>query len=533
MLNSRIILVSALTGFTLFVYLLLINSPQTTPEALVEVFQAIVLVGLSIIVVDILSFLLINVWFVRATRKQPSDLLKIVVSILLYVACAFVIFPILGRDITALAATSAIASAIIGFALQTPLGNFLSGVFLQFDQPFHIGDRVRFNGYEGNIAKMDWRSTEIRLNSGEILHVPNSSIAQNLIGVIATGSSVYRTIEFTAPATVPPGKVAEVATNAVLNTPNPNIDVDQPVFTRMGIYSLDETQYRLFYYPKSHHQAEIHTDSEIRCRLWYALSRAGFGNQHQLSESKHIQPLIQGIEFFQELSHQAQQGVIKNSQKLLFDTGELLTKRTFPPEALIIVLKGEIEIQLEATKPAGSQTFTPSFTPFSRRPKTSSRYPLNPRLLNRAASQLASHIGPIAFPLTQRKAQDVASAYCLYEALGQEISDPQERRAFLSYQPQAPTERFRRGDVLGEMSLFLGTPLPDVVMTTPEETEVLAVTPRAVMAAIEQDDATVNSLSRRAQGYYQNYLEQSLQAVTTPPVKASAIAQHLQQYCLS
>ena len=141
MLNSRSLFVTALTGFFLFAYVFLLNNQQIVSSSILETIKAIVLVGFSIFIVDVLSFLLINIWFVKTRKKHPSDLLKQVVTILLYAPCVFIIFRLLGRDVTALAATSALLTAILGFATGPTLGNLLSGVVLQFDQPFQIGDR--------------------------------------------------------------------------------------------------------------------------------------------------------------------------------------------------------------------------------------------------------------------------------------------------------------------------------------------------------------------------------------------------------
>ncbi len=59
-----------------------------------------ILVCLSAIVVDLLSFLLVNIWFRQTQGKQPSKLLKLVIGFFLYGICALIILRILGQDTT-------------------------------------------------------------------------------------------------------------------------------------------------------------------------------------------------------------------------------------------------------------------------------------------------------------------------------------------------------------------------------------------------------------------------------------------------
>ena len=94
MLKARSLLVAALMGLLLFVYVFFLNNQQVASGSTLKIIQAIILICASVIVVDVLSFVLINIWFVTAQKKQPSDLLKLVVSALLYAICAFIIFQI-------------------------------------------------------------------------------------------------------------------------------------------------------------------------------------------------------------------------------------------------------------------------------------------------------------------------------------------------------------------------------------------------------------------------------------------------------
>jgi len=503
--NYKNILQVAVTGFLLFFYVFLLNSSEQVSPTVLEILKVAVLISMSVVVVNIVSFILLYIWFGRQTTKQPTKLLKLVLSILLYTICAFIVLYILGQDSTKLFTTSLLYTTILGFALKEPLSNLLSGVFIQIAQPFQIGDRIKLMGLEGVVESINWNSTDIRLDSGELTLIPNSSIINKDVKLITSGL-VYRTVEFTTPANSRPHQVMDIAYKAVVN--HPNIDLNKPLFVRMKSYG----QYKLFYYPNNISEAEVHTDSEILCRIWYALSRFDMGIDYQPTENEYLLQLVSTIEFFKDFSVEAQRLLVQHSKTLLFDDGELLDPQHLLFPAMFLVVTGCLEIDQKLSV-ANLETIT--VKPFSRRPKAHSSCKLKPTVVKQVASELAEHIGPVAFSLTYQAAQKITSLYWLYLNLADEIGELDQREAFLRHQPKNPTEQFQAGDFFGEMTLFLGEPLPNVKMITVEETELLAITPASVAIALHHDGISIDTLSQYITEYHDNYLRGTLQEISS------------------
>lgn len=84
--------------------------------------------------------------------------------------------------IVSVLATSAIASVILGLALQETLGNLFSGIALQFDKPFEIDDWVEIhnNGAKqiGKVTEITWRATSLLGLGDETITVPNQILAK-------------------------------------------------------------------------------------------------------------------------------------------------------------------------------------------------------------------------------------------------------------------------------------------------------------------------------------------------------------------
>lgn len=98
---------------------------------------------------------------------------------------------VFGIQLGPLLATSAVFSIILGLALQDTLGNIFSGIALQIDKSFEIGDWLEIvNGTQkivGQVQEITWRSTILIGWSDEIITLPNRSIANWQISNFANG----------------------------------------------------------------------------------------------------------------------------------------------------------------------------------------------------------------------------------------------------------------------------------------------------------------------------------------------------------
>lgn len=532
MKNFLLLFQAGLTGCLLFSYVFVLSTPEQILPVIIEILKIVVLISISVVFVNTLSFLIIDFWFTHKQGKQPSKLLKFTVSVVLYGIAAAVVLQILGKDTTQFFTTSALFAAVVGFAMQEPLGNLLSGVFLQINQPFQIGDWIEFQALdgmmvEGVVESVDWDSTDIRQKSGEITYIPNGSIAKNLVKMAAAGN-VYRTVDFTVPPNIPPNQVMDIACKALINQPPANVNLDKPLFARMWSYGLEEINYKLFYYPKNYSEAETHTDPEIRCRLWYALNRASLTTEYQQSEKQHLLQLVNAVEFFRDLSLEAKSLIIEESKTLLFDREELLDNQQLFSGTMFLLVSGSILVQNKLVHtPNGNITI-----PLNQNPQNDYRssLALKPPVIEQVSVQLAKYIGPVAFSLTKEAAKTAPSLYSLYSTLSSEIHNPQQREEFLLQQPPAPTEELLAGDFFGEMCLFLGQPLPKIKITTIEETQLLGITPNALLSALDRDGMDISVIAQQVSNYYHRYLVSSLQELPSEMLNGTSILEQIQQY---
>jgi small-conductance mechanosensitive channel len=94
---------------------------------------------------------------------------------------ASILFP--GLKAGDLVAVLGLSSVAIGFAFKDIFENFLAGILILIQRPFHIDDQIVACGYEGVVEDIKIRSTMIRTFDGERVIIPNSDIYSSAVRV--------------------------------------------------------------------------------------------------------------------------------------------------------------------------------------------------------------------------------------------------------------------------------------------------------------------------------------------------------------
>lgn len=137
---------------------------------------------LAFIVIKILeTFLIERVFNKQATFHFPlfvRDILRLIILIAIAVIMLNVFF---GIKPSTFVVTSTVLSAVIGLAMQDMLGNIISGIALQVEKPFRVGDWVKISDREGSIVEMSWRSTKLKTRENDFIIIPNTAVGKQEI----------------------------------------------------------------------------------------------------------------------------------------------------------------------------------------------------------------------------------------------------------------------------------------------------------------------------------------------------------------
>ena len=99
----------------------------------------------------------------------------------IYITGVFVVIALLGFDLTSLIVGLGAFSIAISFATSTIMQNLVSGLIVQADKAFQIGDRIVIQGIEGKVAKINVRTTVIETKEGHWVYIPNALFMTNLV----------------------------------------------------------------------------------------------------------------------------------------------------------------------------------------------------------------------------------------------------------------------------------------------------------------------------------------------------------------
>jgi small-conductance mechanosensitive channel len=95
---------------------------------------------------------------------------------------ALVFLNTIGVSITPIVASLGIGTVAVALALQDTLVNLFAGIYMIAEKPIQGGHFIRLeSGEEGYVAKVGWRSTQIRRLGDTVVVVPNSKLAGSVI----------------------------------------------------------------------------------------------------------------------------------------------------------------------------------------------------------------------------------------------------------------------------------------------------------------------------------------------------------------
>ncbi len=119
----------------------------------------------------------------KRTGSPVPPLMRGITTFIIYMLAIFgVIAFVFEMKITSLLATSGMFAMIIGLAVQMNISNIFSGIAINVDRPFRIGDWIKIGNYPiGKVLDITWRATRIQTGGGDILSIPNAVAADTTV----------------------------------------------------------------------------------------------------------------------------------------------------------------------------------------------------------------------------------------------------------------------------------------------------------------------------------------------------------------
>ncbi|HKP12118.1 MAG TPA: mechanosensitive ion channel family protein [Blastocatellia bacterium] len=319
---------------------------------------AAALAGLTVMFARAVSYLLFDVAFVKRKGREAPDLLRGVLSLILYSVAFFFIYSqvIKGGLGLEIVATSTVVSVIIGLALQDTLGNFFAGISIHIEQPFHILDSVRIGNEIGRVEAVTWRTTAIRTNNNTLIVFPNSRVAREQVEIFPFNNLNRRVLRFPAPYAVPPETVIPMVRETVRAMPN--VAPEKTPIVRIAEFADSSITYEVLYWVKDY-MLTPDMDAKIREHIWYAYRRRGidipFPIRHLLMEQLAAEPkpradgyerIIDSVSLFEPLNPDERASVVGSLVRHLYAPGELILRRGDAGGSMFVISRGRVDVRL-------------------------------------------------------------------------------------------------------------------------------------------------------------------------------------------
>ncbi len=168
-------------------------------------------------------------------RPVPRLVKDIVAAIIFLVAITGIVSFVFGQDVTGIWAASGVLGVVIGFALRSMILDVFSGIALNVDNAYRIGDWIMVHQRTpdvhivGRIQEINWRTTRLKTTHNNLVIIPNSVMGMTIVTNYMAPTPVSRLeLYFTLDFSVPTERALRVLESAVKAVCTPKGVLDDP-----------------------------------------------------------------------------------------------------------------------------------------------------------------------------------------------------------------------------------------------------------------------------------------------------------------
>ncbi len=115
------------------------------------------------------------------TLSAAMGIITVLVNVVVWSIAAILLLDNIGVNVTGLVAGLGVGGIAIGLAAQGIFGDLFAALAILFDQPFRIGDTIRFGDVTGRVEAIGLKTVRIRAITGEQVIVSNAKLLEQQI----------------------------------------------------------------------------------------------------------------------------------------------------------------------------------------------------------------------------------------------------------------------------------------------------------------------------------------------------------------
>jgi small-conductance mechanosensitive channel len=303
-------------------------------------------------------------WAVLEKRLQspvPRLLRDIGAGIVFLIAGITIVSLVFRQSVTGLWATSGVVGLVVGLAVRNMIADVFSGIALNIDRPFKIGDWVEVHPRSiepkrGCVAEISWRSTRIRTTDNTMVILPNSLVSSIVVVNLSAPETRSRfELTFCLEFGIPTERAMRILTAGVkaapglLTDPPPKVLVNH--VTQWGV----EYKVRYWLEPKevSPRQGRHRVTASILEHLYHAGITLAYPKQdlflsrmpsRQLDRGRDRSEIIRRIELFSHVPLEDIRQLAAESHERRFLAGDVIVEKDRPGDSMFVVVEGLLDV---------------------------------------------------------------------------------------------------------------------------------------------------------------------------------------------
>jgi small-conductance mechanosensitive channel/CRP-like cAMP-binding protein len=315
-------------------------------------------------------FLFVLVWTPMASgpkvRGAPQLLVDLVTFTTYALAITMIVGSVFGRSLTGFWATSGVLGLVLGFALRNLILDLFTGIAVNVEQPYRIGDWVETRSRDcasvGRVVEMNWRTTRLATEAGDIVVIPNGMLATLVVtnrGAVAQRmrDEVSVTLDFSI-ATERARRILQAA--AVQATDGPGFCNDPAPRVLVGAVGPDGIEYLVRYWTTVWKQLSPSGARDVvTSAIVEHLRQAGLAPGHSKEDlffapmpSRQIDSLsdadcaelLSRVELFRALDENDLALLATGVHRVTVHAGTALLNVGDPGESMFIVVEGVLDV---------------------------------------------------------------------------------------------------------------------------------------------------------------------------------------------
>ncbi len=420
----------------------------------------LLLVGLAAALMTLTLFVVDYLLVHRFHFEVPNILRDVALVAVFFTGTLVILSERTDLNPTSIFTTAGVVSVVIGLALQDTLGNVFSGLALQTERSFNVGDWVGFGDREGVVTDISWRATKLRTRANDLVIIPNSIISKDVVVNYSAPTRLHAHLAHVgAHYRHPPSDVIEAIEEAADQTPRilarPRVDVRTKSFGDSSI------EYEIKYWVKDYAEIEEVAD-DFMTRIWYAFTRheieipfpirsvflrertAESDRAEAEADDEVIYRHLRQVELFDPLSDEEARALATRARVAPFFPGDTILRQGEPGDSLYIVDHGRVEVvvsqngRTEKVAELGPSAFVGEMGLMTGAERSATVIAIEPShcfVIDRAAFRATLERNPaiaerISEILVQRQAELEASQAALHRRAAED--PPEDKRQILA-----------------------------------------------------------------------------------------------------